>query len=148
MKLRLMAVMLGLGVMAGTMTSQAEAIWYKGHGDRQSYTKYSTVQYVSENITFGVWPVAWGHTAGAVYTDDGWATALWATAKWDANVANPYGGLDESWSVRMFGGGASYIGQPFEPFTFEFALYVSNANGQWFWDNNGGMNHHIYIDNY
>ena len=135
---------MGAMVVAGSVN--AESIWYKGHGDRQSYSKYATVQYVSENITFGVWPVAPGHSAGAVYTDDGWQTVIWGTAKWDTNLSNPYGGQDEAWSVRMFGGGADYIGQPFAPFTFEFALYVKNSANQMFWDSNGGMNHRIYIN--
>jgi hypothetical protein len=146
MKNRLLGVIIGLGLVAGSMASKAEVIWYKGHGDRQSYTKYSTVQYVSERVDFGVWPVAYGHTAGSVYTDDGWTTATWATAKWEANVSNPYGGQDESWSVRLFGGGSDYIGQPFQPFTFEFALYVKNSSNQMFWENNGGMNHRIFIN--
>jgi len=142
--MKALVAVLGAIVVAGSVN--AESIWYKGHGNRQSYSKYATVQYVSENVTFGVWPVAPGHEAGAVYTDDGWQSAVWATAKWDANVNNPYGGQDEAWSVRLFGGGASYIGQPFEPFTFEFALFVKNSANQMFWDNNGGMNHSIYIN--
>ncbi len=142
--MKLKALIVGLLIAAGSV--QAESIWYKGHGDRQSYSKYATVQYVSEKVDFGVWPVAPGHSAGAVYTDDGWATATWGTAKWDANVQNPYGGQDEAWSVRLFGGGADYIGQPFQPFTFEFALYVANSAGQWFWANNSGMNYRININ--
>jgi len=144
MTIKAMVAAIGLIVAAGSVN--AESIWYKGHGDRQSYSKYATVQYVSERVDFGVWPVAPGHTAGAVYTDDGWTTVTWATAKWEANVNNPYGGQDESWSVRLFGGGAEYIGQPFSPFTFEFALYVKNSANQMFWDSNGGMNHRIYIN--
>jgi hypothetical protein len=142
-KLTLIAF-LGAILLAGA--AQAETIWYKGHGDRQSYSKYSTVQYVSENIYFGIWPVAWGHEAGAVYTTDGWQTITWATAKWDANVSNPYGGLDEAWSVRLFGGGGKYIGEPFKPFTFEFALYVKTASGHMYWVSNSGMNYTVYIN--
>ena len=38
------------------------------------------------------------------------------------------------------------MGQPFSPFTFEFALYVKNSSNQMFWDSKGGMNHRIFIN--
>lgn len=146
MKNTMKAMLVAVGVAMAAGAVQAETIWYKGHGDRQNYSKYATVLSVSERVDFGVWPVAPGHTAGAVFTADGWNTVNWGTAKWDANVRNAYGSWDEAWSVRVYGGGAGAIGAPFKPFTFEFALYVSNAAGQWFWDNNNGLNHRIYVD--
>lgn len=137
-------------VMAGALAmaagaSRAETIWYKGWGDRFDYSKYASWQYTSVAVDFGVWPVAPGHTAGAVYTDDGWATVTWQGAQWVANVNNPYGSRDEAWSVRLFGGGCPTMGCGFTPFTFEFALYVQNSAGAWAWDNNRGLNHRISI---
>ncbi|MBU0679732.1 MAG: hypothetical protein KJ626_16640 [Verrucomicrobia bacterium] len=87
----------------------------------------------------GVWPVAPGHTAGSVYTDDGWQTVKWSSAGWLANVTGPYGNIDENWSLEMSG----YHGGGYSPITFEFALYVTDQWGNWYWDNNGGANHQI-----
>ena len=134
-----------LSAFAGA--ARAETLWYKWADGKYSVSKYATNLYTGIRAHFGVWPVAWGHSAGAVFTDDGWASVNWTDASWEANVANGFGGRDEQWGVWMLGGnGGQYIGQPFVPFTFEFALYVRNSSGQWFWDNNRGMNHRIAVD--
>lgn len=133
---------------AWVVSSSAEVVWLKQAGDRQDYSKYATLQYASIKVSFGVWPVAWGHTAGTVWTDDGWQTVNWQTANWESNVANPFGGQDEAWGVRLFGNGNNgrYVGQPFEPFAYEYALYVTDRNGNWNWDNNRGLNHRYPIN--
>ena len=145
MKKFLAILTLGMMMLAGSV--QAEAIWFKKVDGRYDYTKYATWLATQLKIDFGVWPVAYGHTAGAVYTDNGWATVRWQNAQWQANVGNPYGGQDEAWSVWISGTGPNgqYMGQPFTPFTIEYALYVT-ANNQWFWDNNGGQNHRYNVN--
>ena len=149
MKKSLWVFVAGLMLAAGSFSAaQAEVIWFKKVDGRYDYTKYATWLATQLKVDFGVWPVAYGHTAGVVYTDNGWATAHWQTANWQANVQGPYGGWDEAWSVWFSASGENgkYVGQPFSPFTIEYALYVSNANGDWAWDNNGGMNYRYAID--
>lgn len=141
-KMIMAAVVAGMTYLAAS-GAQADSIWSKGWDQRSEYWKYSTWIYTSIRANFGVWPVAWGHTAGIVYTDDGWATATWQNARWVANVNNPYGGQDEAWEVYLFGGGCQQMGCGFTPFTFEYALYVQNSSGQWTWDNNRGMNYRV-----
>ncbi len=135
---------LGLGSVS---SSQAEAIWFKKVDGRYDYWKYATYLATQLKIDFGVWPVAPGHTAGAVFTDDGWATAKWQPAEWQANVQGPFGGWDEAWSVwvTVGGGHGQYVSQPFTPYWVEFALYVRDHYGNWTWDNNGGMNHRYHV---
>jgi len=148
MKKTFVALLLGAVVALGTLAdARAESIWFKQVANRYDYTKYATWLAVQLKIDFGVWPVAPGHSAGAVFTDDGWATAIWQGAHWQANVQSPYGGTDEAWSVWISATGENgqYMGQQLTPFTIEYALYVSNANGQWFWDNNSGMNYEYYV---
>jgi hypothetical protein len=61
-------------------------------------------------------------------------------------VSNPYGGQDEAWITYLLGGNTCpTFGCSFTPFTFEFALYVQNAQGQWKWANNGGQNFRISL---
>ena len=143
----MMLAMVAAGLMAAPVSSKGESIWYKGYGDRWDYTKYATYQYTNLKVDFGVWPMAYGHTAGAVYTDDGWTTVNWGTGQWVANVANPFGGQDEAWKVYLLGGNTcGQMGCGFTPFTFEFALYVKNSANQTFWNNNGGSNCRITLN--
>lgn len=147
MKKALLTLLVAGGMALGLAgSSQAESIWYKGWGDRFEYSYHTSYQYTSIKVSFGVWPVAPGHTAGAVYTDDGWATVNWSKAQWEANVSNPYGGQDEAWITYLLGGNTCpTFGCSFTPFTFEFALYVQNAQGQWKWANNGGQNFRVSL---
>lgn len=132
---------------AGLLAANAEAIWYKWYDGKYSSYKYATYLYTGIEVHFGVWPVAPGHSAGAVFTDDGWNTVMWQEAAWESNIDNPYGGQDEQWGVWMLGGnGGQYMGQDFTPFTFEFALYVNDQYGNQYWANNGGANYQIQID--
>lgn len=144
MRKLILAVFAAHAWLGGLSVARAETIWYQGWGDRFDYNYRTSYQYTSVQARFGVWPVAYGHSAGVVFTDDGWATVNWKNAEWVANVPNPYGGRDESWKVFLLGGRTCQtFGCSFTPFTFEFALYVQNAQGQWFWDNNHGFNHRI-----
>lgn len=147
MKKLIMAMIVGL-VLAAATAVQAESIWNKGVVARYDYTKYATWLATQLKVDFGVWPCAWGHSTGAVYTDDGWNSVFWADGQWERNVQGPFGSWDESWTVYISGGGdnGQYMGQPFSPFTVEYALYVRNAAGQWAWDNNRGMNHTYNVD--
>ena len=144
------SVLLVMAVLALGSFQQArgEAIWFKKVDGRYDYTKYATWLAVQLKIDFGVWPVAAGHTAGAVFTDDGWQSVYWQNAHWQANVQGPFGGWDEAWSVWISASGENgqFVGQPFTPFTIEYALYVTDANGVWTWDNNGGLNHSYFVD--
>ncbi len=145
--LKMLAMGAVLGLAAGAV--QAETIWFKKVDGRYDYTKYATWLATQLKVDFGVWPVAPGHTAGTVYTDDGWQSVMWSRpAEWQANVQNPYGGYDEAWSVWFSASGENgqYMGQPFTPFTIEYALYVTDAGGNWYWDNNGGQNYSYYVD--
>lgn len=144
MKKGFIALIASAVVALGTLAdARAESIWLKGVAGRFDYTKYATWIATQLEIDFGVWPVAYGHTAGSVFTDDGWATAAWQTAAWKYNTQGPYGGWDESWKVYISASGenGAYVGQPFSPFVIEYALYVTDASGNWYWDNNGGYNH-------
>lgn len=149
MKKGLLTFVLGSMIAIGTFVSaDAESIWLKEVVGRYDYTKYATWLATQLEIDFGVYPLAAGHSAGSVYTDDGWVTANWNDASWKYNVQGPYGGWDESWKVYIGGSGdnGQQIGQDFIPFNIEYALYVTDANGNWYWDNNGGNNHHYFID--
>jgi len=132
----LLAAIVGLAVCAGV--SRAEVIWSINQNVYHRSHANVYMDTVAES-TFGVWPVAWGHRAGAVYTTDGWQTVKWSNAGWLANVNNPFGGLDENWRVSMQGS----TGGGYSPITFEYALYVVNSAGDWSWDNNRGYNHRI-----
>ena len=144
MKKFMMMALAVAGLLTMPVLGHAESIWYKGWSDRYDYSKYATYQYTSIKADIGVWPVAYGHTAGAVYTDDGWATVNWVNAQWVANVPNAFGGQDEAWKVYLLGGNTcGQMGCGFTPFTFEFALYVRNAAGQTTWANNGGQNYRV-----
>ena len=144
-KIILWAVLAAAGLGIGS--ASAETIWKKSATRTYDYTKYGTWIYTDLRVEYGVWPVAFGHTSGSVWTDDGWQTVRWSTGQWVANVSNPYGGQDEAWAVDMLAGGPNgrSMGQAFTPFTVEYALYVKNAAGQWAWDNNGGQNHRFYV---
>jgi len=149
MKKTFVALMLGAVVALGSLAdARAESIWFKQVSNRYDYTKYATWLATQLVIDFGVWPVAAGHTAGAVYTDDGWATVIWQGAHWQANVQGPFGGWDEAWKVWISASGENgqYMGQQLTPFTIEFALYVTDANNNWYWDNNSGANYEYYVD--
>ncbi len=130
-----LAAVLGLAASS----ARAEVLWpIASSVYHRSYN--NTYLDTQANLYFGVWPVAWGHTAGAVFTVDGWATAKWSNAGWLANVNNSFGGQDENWNLTMTGRNNS---AGYAPITFEYALYVKTQAGQWFWANNGGNNYRI-----
>lgn len=85
-------------------------------------------------VYFGVWPVALGHTAGAVWTCDGWKTTNWGQAHWVQNVANQFGGFDECWELNILNVVES-------PVRFWYALWVDDSQGCRHWDNNHGWNY-------
>ena len=136
-----------IGLSVAAVSAEAESIWFKGFGARYDYEKYGTWLATQIRGDFGVWPVAPNHSAGAVYTDNGWLNAYWTDAQWQANVRNPYGGLDEAWSVWVSASGTNgrSIGSPFMPFVIETAVYVRNGSGQWSWDNNQGYNYRYHV---
>jgi hypothetical protein len=86
-------------------------------------------------VSFGVWPVAPGHRAGVFWTTDGWSTTRLTPASWDRNVPNYYGGYDEIWKVTM------QTGAPPLRIRIWYALYVEDAQGTRYWDNNQGWNY-------
>lgn len=131
-----------------TSSASAEAIWFKEVSNRFDYVKYATWIMTQLKVDFGVWPVAPGHTAGAVFTDDGWASVYWQEAEWEYNAPSPFGSWDEHWTVYLNARGENgqYMGQSLVPFNVEFALYVTDAEGNWYWDNNNGWNHHYFVD--
>ncbi|MBU0677759.1 MAG: hypothetical protein KJ626_06550 [Verrucomicrobia bacterium] len=134
-------------ILLSAVVGKAETVWFKNAGDRYDYNYMGSWIYTSVMVNFGVWPVAAGHSAGTVYTADGWRTAFWGEASWVANVPNLYGGNDEAWRVRLFGNGGNgnFAGARFVPFAFEFALYVDDQYGARYWGNNGGLNYQIPI---
>ncbi|MBP7830693.1 MAG: hypothetical protein KA248_12330 [Kiritimatiellae bacterium] len=146
-KLATLTLIASIGLFAGSNKADAEQVWFKGFGARYDYVKYGTWLATQIRGDIGVWPVASGHTAGAVYTDNGWKNVYWTDAKWQSNVQNPYGGLDEAWNVWLSASGPNgrYMGMPFTPFVIETAVYVRNASGQWSWDNNVGYNYRYYV---
>lgn len=145
-----MKKLMGTLLVTAAMTSAvcADAIWFKEVANRYDYTKYATWIMTQLKVDFGVWPVAAGHEAGAVYTDDGWETVYWQPAEWEYNAQGPFGGWDEHWAVWMNASGENgqYMGQDLVPFTVEFALYVTDAEGNWYWDNNNDWNYQYYVD--
>lgn len=139
----------GLIVCAAmTSAAPAETIWFKQVANRYDYVKYATWIMTQLKVEFAVWPVAPGHGAGAVFTDDGWESVFWQPAQWEYNAQGPFGDWDEHWAVWINASGENgqYMGQSLTPFNIEFALYVTDANDQWYWDNNNGWNYHYYVD--
>lgn len=132
-------IVMSLACVGMAWTSGAEVVWPM---QSSIYHRSHAGVYMdtAADVIFGVWPVAWGHTAGAVYTPDGWATVKWTQARWMANVNNNFGGQDENWTLYMTG---RNNGGGYSPITIEYALYVSNQAGQWFWANNGGSNYRL-----
>ena len=118
----------------------AEDIWYiDGESSEHPYRGPSEITTVS--VHFGVWPVAFGHSAGVVYTDDAWKTVRWDRARWVENVPNEYGGWDEIW--RWYNGCVS-VRHPWEPKPkIWFALYVDDTLGNRTWDNSDGWNYEL-----
>ena len=86
------------------------------------------------DVEIGIWPVSLGHRVGVVWTPDRWRSVHWADAQWSGNANNNYGGCDEIWEATI--GFQSDL-----PGKFWYALYVVDANGNWFWDNNNGWNY-------
>lgn len=142
------ALIFALASAALTAGSFGESIWFKQVANRYDYTKYATWLMTQLKIDFGVWPVAPGHSAGCVFTDDGWSSVFWQDAQWEYNAQGPFGGWDEHWTVYITAQGENgqYMGQELTPFTIDFALYVTDQYGNWYWDNNGGMNYSYYVD--
>ncbi len=89
------------------------------------------------DVTFGIWPVELGHSAGVVWTISNWWTVNWTNADWLYNVNNTYGGYDEVWKARIEFNSLSSLWKCW------YALYVIDTNGNWFWDNNGGWNYEV-----
>ncbi|MBU0676795.1 MAG: CBM21 domain-containing protein [Verrucomicrobia bacterium] len=143
MKKKLIAMVcagLVLGAIAPQM-AEAEHIWFKW-GSLTTWTQYGIQEYARASVDIGVWPVAPGHTVGIVYTLDGWRSYRWGEAGWVRNVQG-LGGMDEAWIFRSSNYMWDVTGYLY-PLDFEFALCVSDQWGNWYWDNNGGMNHHLY----
>lgn len=123
--------------------SWSEAIWQIQHDGGKFYVSGF---YLGQGVKakFGVWPVAAGHSTGAVWTHNGWSSVHWATGYWCENVQGPYGEWDEHWLVPLYvtpdwtGGGPADVG-------VHYALYVDNADEDRFWDNNGGNNYYYFI---
>ena len=120
--------------------AKAETIWYI---DGYAYPQYEDGLFLESvsSVDFGVWPVAPGHVAGAVYTIDGWNTVQWGSASWEYNVPNDYGSYDEHWNWYQNLNGP----QPTHnnPVYLWFALYVDDQYGNRYWDNNGGWNYQL-----
>lgn len=144
---KLFAGFMVVGALIAGSNASAESIWNKGVAARYDYTKYATYLATQLKIDFGVWPLAWGHYTGSVHTDDGWKKVIWTNGQWEKNIQGPFGGWDESWTVYISGTGPNgqYMGQKLTPYTIEYALYVKNASGQWFWDNNSGLNYKYFV---
>lgn len=103
-------------------------------------TKYGHSLYATLDVWFGIWPVALGHQAGAVWTIDQWNTIRKDPAAWEGNVPNPYGGYDEHWKVTMSVGNSMYY-----PVKFWYALYVKDSQEITYWDNNRGRNYECIV---
>lgn len=140
------SIVIGLVFFAAVISATAESIWQI----RQDGGKFSAYgMYVGQGVKagFGVWPVASGHSAGAVWTFDGWSTVIWTDASWCENVQGPYGSWDEHWVVPMYVP-KEWTGGGIQDVSVNYALYVDNAQGQRFWDNNAGMNYSYFIGNW
>jgi len=140
-------VLLGAMVFSMASLSHGEAIWLKS-AEYVKLQPYSTITSTGFKLNVGVWPVAPGHSVGAVYSPDGWQTVLWTDSSpsgvwsggnWCENVTGPFGNVDESWVVWT-SLGVSYYGIPSN---YDFALFVNTTNGT-YWDNNGGNNYQVY----
>lgn len=142
------ALIFALTTAALTLGSFGDGLWFKEVSNRYDYTKYATWLMTQLKINFGVWPVAPGHSAGCVFTDDGWNSVNWQNAQWEYNAQGAYGTWDEHWTVYITAAGENgqYMGQDLVPFNIEFALYLVDQYGNWYWDNNGGLNYSYFID--
>ncbi len=120
--------------------AKAETIWYKsGYAYAQYEDGYFTANW--EEVDFGVWPVASGHSAGSVWTIDAWNTVNWGTASWVQNVPNSYGSYDEDWNWSQYLNGPEPTHN--NPVYLWFALYVDDQYSNRYWDNNGGWNYQL-----
>lgn len=123
--------------LLGCVSASAETIWRKS---AVAYVYTYIGIYISHemDINLGVWPVASGHSTGAVWTPDGWNTVNWASGTWAQNVPNQYGSYDESWWIDI-----SHVdaGGKCEDVYFWYALYVDTSDSTRYWDNNGGYNY-------
>ena len=110
--------------------SAAEEVWVAQTSATSSggsyYAYYLTVK-------VGVWPVAPGHKVGMVYTNDGWHTSHWVDLTWQHNQANAYGSQDELWATVP-------VLSVSDSAPVQFAVYVEDANGTRYWNNNHGQN--------
>ncbi len=141
MRKMLMMAALAVAAVLSVETASANAIWQIRSTGGQ-YHRYGMYVGQGAKAQFGVWPVAPGHSAGAVWTWDGWNTVRWREANWCWNQQGPYGNWDEVWLVAMWLSPDDY-----GPWTVDitYALYVDNQYGQRFWDNNNGMNYTLRI---
>ncbi len=138
-----LSVLVGAAVLLSVVSASAEAIW-KIQDDGGKFTLKGVYLGQGVKAKFGVWPVAAGHSAGAVWTHNGWSSVHWTDASWCENVQGPYGGWDEHWLVAMFVQPTWTGGGPVDV-NVNYALYVDNAAGERSWDNNGGMNYNYFI---
>ena len=135
-----MAIVAAVCLLGGNR-ARGEVIWYKGGAAGHNF-QYGSYAGTAVGVTFGVWPVAPGHSAGAVWTTDGWRTVHWSPAQWAQNVPGSAGNLDEEWrwaetitcTPTPAYGTQTYIW---------FAVYVDNQSGQRSWDNNNGWNYQL-----
>jgi hypothetical protein len=111
-----------------------DTIW-QINASSQWYSRLGIRVWSATEVTLGVWPVAPGHRAGAVWTTDGWQTVRQDSARWRRNIANPFGRDDEEWVVTMI------IQSSQNPVRFWYALYVEDGQGIRYWDNNNGWNY-------
>ena len=127
-------------LLAIPSVAEAETIWLTS-SRASEWSSYGIQEVTEATVCFGVWPVAPGHTAGIVYTDDAWATVTWDTASWSTNVPNAYGSYDERWCWYEKYASIRYAYEP-KPKIW-FAIYVDDADGNRTWDNNDGWNYEV-----
>lgn len=137
--MKLKSILIGLLIVP--TLGLAEVTWRSGEfAECVGDFKYGGCTAANLHIDIGVWPVAPGHSVFVVYTHDGWSTYDVVAADWQANVPNPYGGLDESWGVDIAIGYTSF-GSDLR--SVEYAIWVVNGNGEIAWDSNNGMNYYF-----
>ena len=119
---------------------QAEIVWKRC--DVASTTgAYGQYPSVTASVKVGVWPVALGHSVGAIWTADNWRTVQWAFGSWCWNEPSPTGtgDWDESWRVHWSLPEA-------QASSFQYAIFVQDALGNLYWDNNHGWNHELPVE--
>jgi hypothetical protein len=122
-------------------SSMAEEIWRM---DDFSYCagdwKYAGCTSAGLHIDVGVWPVTPGHDVFVVYSYDGWQTWEIASAYWIENADNGDGGQNERWGADIHLG---YTSMGNSLLAVDYAVFVSNEDGEIVWDNNDGANYNF-----